>query len=228
MRASQWTALVGVVFMMFGCGDGIFDGLGASQDVRSWNVEEYCNTEGRYDADCYVSEEVCELDGYCNEYCPEGLYGDPDCLSVSCEPDGECNWNCEDDLDCFLECAISDGFCNPNCEDDPDCYEDECANDGLCNPSCDEDPDCQQVECGYDGYCDSECGYDPDCVGGCSCNHMKDICDISSKCSSVMCDCDPDCDKSSPCFADGFCDSWCPTDSDPDCAGDPDNGKHCD
>jgi hypothetical protein len=69
------------------------------------------------------------------------------------------------------------------------------------------------------------------------CDYNENICEAQFKCSDAHCFCDIDCymkdadgnwEAPPVCAEDGHCDSWCPTDSDPDCeAGDAKNGKYC-
>jgi hypothetical protein len=100
-----------------------------------------------------------------------------------------------------------------------------CGEDGTCNPSCRYDADCA---CASDGTCNPSCRADPDCAKpSCSCDYTPGTCEVKSKCSPDVCTCDDDCTGVSPCGSDGHCDTWCPTDWDPDCAGDADNGKYC-
>lgn len=113
------------------------------------------------------------------------------------------------------------------------------------------DPD-EAIGCGSDGFCNAICAddagdpTDSDCNptipgnaesgdndwSSCECDYWGFVCEAASKCSIAACDCDPDClhpEQTLPaCNIDGHCDSWCPTDTDPDCLNDSEkNGKHC-
>lgn len=105
-----------------------------------------------------------------------------------------------------------------------------CESDGYCNASkCTlaEDPDCNPA-----APCDPmSCGYnkwDP----ACDCNYYGGVCEIVAHCSQAVCACDTDCtppggELKPGCVADDHCDSWCPTGSDPDCAGSAKDGAKC-
>lgn len=61
---------------------------------------------------------------------------------------------------------------------------------------------------------------------------MPDVCEVISKCTTSNCLCDTDCTPPDgslklACAEDGHCDSYCEQGADPDCAGDPKDGKFC-
>ena len=66
-----------------------------------------------------------------------------------------------------------------------------------------------------------------------NCDWTAGSCDAQFRCSNKRCFCDPDCyDKATmepkpACTKDGHCDTWCPKGEDPDCKGNPDDGKYC-
>lgn len=149
--------------------------------------------------------------------------------------------------------CIADNLCNTvdcgggkpkawGANTDPDCNDTACNcnyNPNICEPAskgstdaCACDWDCQDADpCSKDGHCDLWCpkGTDLDCPD-CDCDYNQNVCEAAVKCSTTICDCDIDCAEGAflPCSADNHCDSWCPTDADPDCANDPDkNGKYC-
>lgn len=62
----------------------------------------------------------------------------------------------------------------------------------------------------------------------CDCDWTPSICEPGDRCSGDKCACDLDCAHQDPCVEDAHCDTWCPTGTDPDCAGNPDDGKYCD
>lgn len=65
-------------------------------------------------------------------------------------------------------------------------------------------------------------------LNGCECDYFENVCEAAAKCSDQTCGCDPDCSGlETACKSDAHCDSWCPTDEDPDCSGDDKNGKYC-
>ena len=105
------------------------------------------------------------------------------------------------------------------CGADEYCNASECTlgGDSDCNPAA----SCGEGSCGNNKW-------DPNC----SCNYYGAVCEAISKCSDAICLCDTDCTPpdgslKSACVGDGHCDSWCPKDSDPDCAGSAKNGKQC-
>jgi hypothetical protein len=137
----------------------------------------------------------------------------------------DCDNSADDDGDGDVDCDDSD------CADEPACVVVNCAENGSCNPDCVDagtnlptDPDCNQ--------CTPETS-DESCQNpSCSCDYWGFVCEAEKKCSDVPCECDPDCidleqGLFEACNSDGHCDTWCKTDVDPDCSGDPDNGKHC-
>lgn len=107
------------------------------------------------------------------------------------------------------------------------------------------------IGCGLDDYCNvSECALsgdvdcnpaapcDPGSCGNnkwdpkCECNYYGGVCEAIAHCSSAVCLCDTDCTPPDgslkpACVADAHCDSWCPKDTDPDCAGSSKNGSKC-
>ncbi len=82
--------------------------------------------------------------------------------------------------------------------------------------------------CVEDGRCNPGCILDPDCEG-CGCDYNDGICEAAFRCNPVTCSCDRDCLRGErhACDPDDHCDSWCPRGLDPDCEGDPDDGKYC-
>jgi hypothetical protein len=77
-------------------------------------------------------------------------------------------------------------------------------------------------------------GTSGDATATCACDFWGFVCEAKDQCSAVVCDCDPDCQDTctanellAPCRTDGHCDTYCPTGTDPDCVGDPDDGKFC-
>ncbi|GMV41747.1 MAG: hypothetical protein AMXMBFR64_34630 [Myxococcales bacterium] len=105
-----------------------------------------------------------------------------------------------------------------------------CDDDGYCNGAecaLTADPDCNPAASCGEGSCGNN-KWDPNC----SCNYYGKVCEAISKCSDAVCLCDTDCTPpdgslKSACVSDGHCDSWCPKDQDPDCAGSKKNGKEC-
>jgi hypothetical protein len=73
-----------------------------------------------------------------------------------------------------------------------------------------------EESCTGDGFCDSLCEADPDCE--CSCDYFTDVCEAAEENTDETCACDPDCAGDlEACSLDDHCDSYCPTDVDPDC-----------
>ncbi len=223
------------------------DGYYGDTNQQNCNADNYCNPQCQYDPDCGGTQCTCASDSCCNQQCQS----DPDCNqpTCTCTNDGCCASGCADDPDCGGTCACdTNRFCEAaaqcssatcGCDDDCGGGEDACGQDGHCDtwcptsvdPDCIGDPDdgkyCENPsECSADGWCDTSCGYDPDCGGTCDCDGTNGICDAGARCSEYGCDCDPDCGTA--CDLDSHCDTWCPTSVDPDCIGDPDDGKYCD
>lgn len=164
------------------------------------SADGYCNPDCSNDPDCQLN---CEQDNFCNTLCP--AKADPDC--PVCELDGTCDARCTADPDCGCTCNFNPGICEPQAKGQ--------------TTACSCDPDClpDKKPCALDGHCDSWCpaNTDPDC-GSCDCNFNDGICEPQSKGTTTPCPCDPDCaNGKQPCAADGHCDSWCPTGTDPDC-----------
>jgi len=135
---------------------------------------------------------ACGTDGSCDTYCPSG--SDPDCAPP---PPAEC------------ACDYYRNVCEARSRGSSD----------VC--AC--DPDCAggRSACSDDGHCDTFCpdGVDPDCSTEptCSCDYNPGICEAARRNSNETCGCDPDCEGTAPCKADGHCDTWCPEGEDPDC-----------
>ena len=102
-----------------------------------------------------------------------------------------------------------DGWCNPDCWDDAA----QLPTDPDCNPNTPENSDQSSKNPNW------------------SCDYWGFVCEADKKCSNKSCECDPDCTHPdgllSACNSDGHCDTWCPTDWDPDCTGQSGNGKYC-
>lgn len=122
---------------------------------------------------------------------------------------------------------------------------DDCPDD-VTGPS-----ECEGLGCGADGICCFDCVdgcsvSDPDCnptlpgcsdsgdndaaPNGCNCDYWGTVCEAEAKCTANVCDCDADCGLTGAdaCVAvDGHCDTFCPEDGDPNCAGSSDDGKFC-
>jgi hypothetical protein len=81
-----------------------------------------------------------------------------------------------------------------------------------------------------DGDGDCVCSFaDGICeAGDCEGSDSTDSCrNAGGACAWECCPCDPDCEASEACIADGFCDTWCITGADPDCEGTAVEGKYC-
>lgn len=105
----------------------------------------------------------------------------------------------------------------------PSCAGKECGSDG-CSGSCGDCPkfmECQDYIC---VVCDSEFWNNN---GSCDCDYNSGVCEAAYKCFEELCRCDLDCCGGKACQSDGHCDSWCPKGEDPDCSGDPKDGKWC-
>ena len=163
----------------------------------------------------------------CEPVCGERQCGlDPVCGTESC---GECEEGevCDDGA-----CLCAGEACAEGC-----CGEGEvCLWDGACCA-----PDCGGRECGDDG-CGGSCGpgcsagelcawESGSCVTSCACDFDVGFCEPDAPDSFTACGCDPDCAPSPgggwPCTGDGYCDVWCPIDSDPDCYCSCDYNGYC-
>jgi hypothetical protein len=66
------------------------------------------------------------------------------------------------------------------------------------------------------------------CGTTCACDFYRGVCEPAAPGASAPCACDPDCaGGAAPCTADGHCDSWCPPETDPDCACDCQFNEYC-
>lgn len=223
-------ALIGLAASLAHCGEAARHDSGGGWGESSGTWEEgqegdaSPNTGATADADVSGGHPgrslpgggaACGADQICNrENCvgPHGGSTDPDCpASGSCY----CDWH--------------DSICEPSAE----CSTDACG----CDPDCDS-PSLLPGPCGRDGHCDTWCptGADPDCEGkinedctptstDCYCDHFGDVCETAADCFESPCECDPDCMVGgalmAPCAPDSHCDTWCPTEADPDCLGEP-------
>ncbi|NUN14159.1 MAG: hypothetical protein HUU55_11045 [Myxococcales bacterium] len=110
-----------------------------------------------------------------------------------------------------------------------------CGEDGFCNILCGENNGLPiDFDCNINTPANSDKADNKTSPNSCSCDYWGFVCEASEKCTSTPCDCDADCadvctDATliAPCGADDHCDTWCPTGVDPDCAGDPEDGKYC-
>ena len=107
----------------------------------------------------------------------------------------------------------------------PGCVVDDYCNTAEC--SLNQDPDCNPAAPCDPGSCGNN-KFDPKC----ECNYYGGVCEAIAHCNDAVCLCDTDCTPpdgslKAACVSDAHCDSWCPKDSDPDCAGSSKNGAKC-
>lgn len=127
--------------------------------------------------------------------------------------------------------ATDAGDAGADANADADADADSCACDrqgGACDASepgstaaCACDADCAaSPPCDADEACDDWCpeGVDPDCAA-CDCDFYSGFCEAAAVGSTDRCACDGDCTGTHrACEGDSHCDTWCPSDVDPDCA----------
>jgi hypothetical protein len=123
-----------------------------------------------------------------------------------------------------------------NTVDQTSTCDENCVSTGTFDPDCNSDgclsTNAQKIITHYKGLGKSFGTKDT-----CDYNYGQDathpaVCEVMFRCSDLPCFCDPDCfdTENAVCTADDHCDTWCPTDIDPDCVGktkEEGNGKYC-
>lgn len=169
----------------------------------------------------------CEVDEDDEDATTEGTTEDPTTEGTEAVcGDGVCDEG-EDETSCADDCVVQ------TCDDAIGC-----GQDGICCDFCeDENNNVTDPDCNTTTPINSDSGTASTSANDCDCDFWGFICEAADQCSAVQCSCDVDCaspDSSGTtkvaCSQDEFvhCDTFCPTGSDPDCAGTEDDGKFCD